>query len=141
MWQYPSIKQLRDAIPDNIPLVYDEGAGIFDENISEEEHIKSALKSGADFGYFSGHKMFSSVQAGIIVGKKEYISKIYKHPLMRAFRCGKTVLSILEKNVIKRLNTEGQFKGYCETLLSIKPEAVKQKALKIIEGIEGFESY
>lgn len=137
--QYPSIKQLRDAIPDNIPLVYDEGAGIFDENISEEEHIKSALKSGADLVCFSGDKMFSSVQAGIIVGKKEYISKIYKHPLMRAFRCGKTVLSILEKNVIKRLNTEGQFKGYCETLLSIKPEAVKQKALKIIEGIEGFE--
>ena len=58
---------------------------------------------------------------------------------MRAFRCGKTVLSILEKSVIKRLNSTGQFKGYCETLLSIKPDIIKQKALKIIENISGFD--
>ncbi|MDO6992657.1 L-seryl-tRNA(Sec) selenium transferase [Brachyspira innocens] len=137
--KHPSFKKIRDAIPNNIPLVYDEGAGIFDESMSEEEHVKSALRSGVDLVCFSGDKMFSSVQAGIIVGKKEYIERIYKHPLMRAFRCGKTVLSILEKSVIKRLNTEGQFKGYCETLLSIKPEIIKQKALKIIGNIEGFE--
>ncbi len=135
----PSLKKLRETIPDNIALVYDEGAGIFDESMSEEEHVKSALKSGADLVCFSGDKMFSSVQAGIIVGKKKYIEKIYKHPLMRAFRCGKTVLSILEKSIIKRLNTEGNFKGYCETLLSINKEIIKQKALKIIENIEGFE--
>ena len=135
----PSFKKIKDAIPINIPLVYDEGAGIFDESMSEEEHIKSALKAGVDLVCFSGDKMFSSVQAGIIVGKKEYIAKIYKHPLMRAFRCGKTVLSILEKNVIKRLNTEGQFKGYCERLLSIREEAVKQKAFRIINDLKGFD--
>lgn len=135
----PSFKKIKDAIPSNIPLVYDEGAGIFDESMSEEEHIKSALKAGVDLVCFSGDKMFSSVQAGIIVGKKEYIAKIYKHPLMRAFRCGKTVLSILEKNVIKRLNTEGQFKGYCERLLSIREEAVKQKAFRIINDLKGFD--
>lgn len=136
--KYPSLKNIKDIIPNNIPLVYDEGAGILDENMSEEEHIKSALKSGADLVCFSGDKMFSSVQAGIIVGKKEYISKIYKHPLMRAFRCGKTVLSILEKYAIRRLNSTGQFKGYCERLLEIKPEIVKEKALKIIENLKGF---
>ena len=135
----PSFKKIKDAIPSNITLVYDEGAGIFDESMSEEEHIKSALKAGVDLVCFSGDKMFSSVQAGIIVGKKEYIAKIYKHPLMRAFRCGKTVLSILEKNVIKRLNTEGQFKGYCERLLSIREEAVKQKAFRIINDLKGFD--
>ena len=135
----PSLKKIKDSIPSNIPVVYDEGAGIFDESISEEEHIKSAIKAGVDLVCFSGDKMFSSVQAGIIVGKKEYIAKIYKHPLMRAFRCGKTVLSILEKNVIKRLNAEGQFKGYCERLLSISEEDVKQKALKIINDLKGFD--
>ena len=135
----PSLKKLKDSIPSNIPIVYDEGAGIFDENISEEEHIKSALKAGVDLVCFSGDKMFSSVQAGIIVGKKEYIDKIYKHPLMRAFRCGKTVLSILEKNVIKRLNAEGQFKGYCERLLSIDEEVVKQKSFRIINDLKGFD--
>ena len=139
--KHPSLKNIRDAIPKNIPIVYDEGAGIFDESLSEEEHIKSALKSGVDLVCFSGDKMFSSVQAGIIVGKKEYISKIYKHPLMRAFRCGKTVLSILEKYVIKRLNSTEQFKGYCERLLSIKPEIVKEKALKIIENLENIKGF
>lgn len=137
--KHPSLKNIRDIVPNNIPLVYDEGAGILDENMSEEEHIKSALKSGVDLVCFSGDKMFSSVQAGIIVGKKEYIAKIYNHPLMRAFRCGKTILSILEKYCIKRLNSNEQFKGYCEKLLGIKPEIVKEKALKIIEGIKGFD--
>ena len=139
--KYPSLKNIRDAIPKNIPIVYDEGAGILDESLSEEEHIKSALKSGVDLVCFSGDKMFSSVQAGIIVGKKEYISKIYKHPLMRAFRCGKTVLSILEKYAIKRLNSTEQFKGYCERLLAIKPEIVKEKALKIMENLKNIKGF
>ncbi|OEJ13756.1 L-seryl-tRNA(Sec) selenium transferase [Brachyspira hampsonii] len=135
----PSLKKLREAIAENIPIVYDEGSGILDESLSQEEHVKSALKSGADLVCFSGDKMLSSVQAGIIVGKKKYIEKISKHPLMRTFRCGKTVLSILEKSLIKRLNAEGNFKGYCETLLSIDKEIIKQKALNIIENIDGFE--
>ena len=135
----PSFKKIKDTIPSNIPLVYDEGAGIFDESMSEEEHIKSAIKAGVDLVCFSGDKMFSSVQAGIIVGKKEYIEKIYKHPLMRAFRCGKTVLSILEKTLIKRLNTSGQFRGYCERLLAIDENIIKQKALKIINDLKGFD--
>lgn len=137
--KHPSLKKIREIIPNNIPIVYDEGSGIFDESMSEDEHIRTALKSGIDLVCFSGDKMFSSVQAGIIVGKKKYIERIYKNPLMRAFRCGKTVLSILEKSVIKILNTRGQFKGYCETLLSINPEIIKQKALKIIENIDGFQ--
>lgn len=137
--KHPSFKKIRDAISRDIPIVYDEGAGILNEEMTEEEHIKSALKNGVDLVCFSADKMFSSVQAGIIVGKKEYINKIYKHPLMRAFRCGKTVLSILEKYSIKRLNLNEKAVGYCEKLLSIDPKIIESKAMMIAEGISGID--
>lgn len=137
--KYPTFKKIRESTPKHIPIVYDEGAGILNENLSEEEHIKSALKSGVDLVCFSGDKMFSSVQAGIIVGKKEYIDKIYAHPLMRAFRCGKTVLSILEKYAIKRLNSSKEYLGYTESLLSIDLKEVLAKAKKISKGISEIE--
>ncbi len=136
-----TLKELRENIDKNIPIVYDEGAGILDERISEDEHIKSAIKAGIDLVCFSGDKMFSSVQAGIIVGKKEYIEKIYKNPLMRAFRCGKTVLSILEKYAIKRLNSTNTFKGYSERLLSINPDVIKTKCENILKNIKNAQKY
>ena len=137
----PSLKTLRENIDKSIPIVYDEGAGIFDESISEDEHIRSAIKAGIDLVCFSGDKMFSSVQAGIIVGRKDFIAKIYKNPLMRAFRCGKTVLSILEKYAIKRLNSTDMFKGYCERLISIEPKKIKEKCETILKNIDNYEKY
>jgi L-seryl-tRNA(Ser) seleniumtransferase len=92
-----------------IPFVEDLGSGAIvpTEQFGIAEHEATpaeALKAGADLVCFSGDKLFGGPQAGIIAGKKRFVTALKREPLFRALRCDKLCFSALQATIDLHLN-------------------------------------
>ena len=131
-----SLKEKRDII-----IIDDLGCGALVDlsqyGLPKEPTVQEGIAAGADIVCFSGDKLISGPQSGIIVGKKKLIDKIKKHPLSRMLRAGKLTDTALEQTLRLFLEPEKLIDtNPTIRMLALKPDVLKKRAEKLIRAIK-----
>lgn len=122
-----------------IPVMEDLGSGLLVDlsayGLSDEPVVNASLKAGVDIVTFSGDKLLGGPQAGIVLGRKDLVEQIKKHPMARAVRCDKMTLAALEATL--RLYRDGVALEAIPTLAALlkPPSEIEQLARTVAEKI------
>lgn len=126
-----------------ILFLHDLGSGFVDfpggpEWTRVEPPVDKALSDGADIVTFSGDKLLGGPQAGVILGRKQLIEILTKHPLLRALRVDKMTLAALEATLHAYLAGRGAHLPVWEMALR-SPDDLEAAARAIAQRLSTFE--
>jgi len=93
-----SVAELAD-LP--LPVVVDIGSGLLrpDPLLPDEPDATTALRAGAALVTCSGDKLLGGPQGGLLLGRRDLVDTLRRHPLARALRVDKLTLAALEATV------------------------------------------
>jgi L-seryl-tRNA(Ser) seleniumtransferase len=122
-----------------LPLYEDAGSGQLADlrkyGVVDEPIVSEIIDSGVDIVSFSGDKLLGSAQAGLIVGRREIVSRLRKHPLYRALRSDKLRLAALEATLVSHQRDVAETEVPVIAMLSLTAEELEQRARSLVEGL------
>ena len=129
----PELKDIVEvAHAANVAFLDDLGSGALLDTakygLAHEPTVQESLAAGVDLVCFSGDKLLGGPQAGIILGRKDLVDKLKKHPLARAVRADKTCLTGVTATLIHYLKDEAEREIPIWRMMSFTREQLKVRA-------------
>ena len=132
---------LKDLCKLGVPVYEDLGSGCLIDLKPygiNEPLIKESLEAGVDIVSFSGDKLLGGTQAGFICGKAELVQQTRRHPMYRALRLDKLVITALE-TMLRSLLLEDYANVPALAMLRQSYEDIARRANALAATIEGAE--
>lgn len=128
----------------DLPVMLDLGSGfLFDPlrlGLGPEPTVQQCVQAGADVVTFSGDKLLGGPQAGIIVGRKEYIEAMKRNQLTRALRVDKLTIAALEATLIEYLAGFPEKNLPIIQMLSMSHTELQERAEQLAEMLKSESS-
>jgi L-seryl-tRNA(Ser) seleniumtransferase len=129
----------------DVMVMEDLGSGTFIDfskyGLVKEPTVQESVATGADMVTFSGDKLLGGPQAGIIVGKKNFLEQIKKNPLARALRIDKLTLAALEATVcLYRDEAKAVSRIPTLRMLTMDINEIEQRASKLMINLKKIDA-
>ena len=115
-----------------IPVLQDIGSGCLlntqDYGLAHEPTPRESVAAGVGLVFFSGDKLLGGPQAGIVVGKRELVSRLEEHPLARAVRIDKISLAALAATLLHYVKGEAESKVPIWRMVSVSAGEAENRA-------------
>jgi L-seryl-tRNA(Ser) seleniumtransferase len=126
----------------HLPVMNDLGSGCLVDftqyGLGKEPTVQEAVKTGAEVVTFSGDKLLGGPQAGIIVGKKNFLDLLKVNPLTRALRIDKLTLAALESTLLLYLDEERAMKEIPTLrMLGADMKELKRRGRRLMNKLSG----
>ncbi len=117
----------------NIPVLHDVGSGCLlpteRYGLAHEPTPQQSISDGVGLVFFSGDKLLGGPQAGIVVGQRDLVQRLERHPLARAVRIDKLSLAALTATLLHYLADEAEKEIPVWRMISTPQEKIKERAL------------
>lgn len=111
-----------------LPCIHDLGSGSLlspeELGMGDEPPVAKSFADGADVVCMSGDKLLGGPQAGIILGTKDLVAQMRRHPLARALRVDKMAVAALEATLALFLDRDRLFHDHPVTRMISQPAEV-----------------
>ena len=123
-----------------LPCIHDLGSGSLlspeELGMGDEPPVGKSLSDGADVVCMSGDKLLGGPQAGIILGTKDLVGRMRRHPLARALRVDKMAVAALEATLALFLDRDRLVENHPVTRMISQPiDALRPRAEALATAI------
>lgn len=119
-----------------LPLYEDAGSGALRDlsafGLGDEPVISESIANGVDIVSFSGDKLLGAGQSGLIVGRRDIVSRLRQHPLYRALRADKLSLAVLEATLESHRRGAAAAEVPALRMLALTQEEIAERAASFI---------
>jgi L-seryl-tRNA(Ser) seleniumtransferase len=123
-----------------VGLAGDDDADRLDSCLAGEPKVQASVAAGIDILCFSGDKLLGGPQAGIIVGRKDLVGQVRRHPLMRALRVDKLTYAALEATLSEYVSGRARRTVPVLGMILASREALDARSERLVARLAGVTS-